>query len=87
MELNPEHEVTSGLRGQWFKLLAVVLWKHRDALPADVVLTEADFNGIAAAFPTMPTVVAHERDGGLHLSVVDSVEGEQLAREQAEAGK
>lgn len=80
-ELNPDHPVTQGLREQWFKLLAVVLWKYRDTLPKHVVLTEADFAGIAAAFPNMPTIVAHDRADGLHLRVMDESEGQRLADE------
>lgn len=81
MELNPDHSVTQSLRDQWFKLLAVVLWKYRDALPKEVVLTAQDFDGIARAFPNMPTIVAHERADGLVLRVVDESEGRRLADE------
>lgn len=85
-EINPGHPVTDALRGQWFKVLAVVLWKYRDTLPKDVNIGPADFDDIARAFPGMPTVVADERDGALHLSVVSEKEGRELARKEGERG-
>lgn len=81
MELNPDNRTTQGLREQWFKVLAVVLWKYRAELPAEVVLKPEDFEAITAAFPNMPTIVAHERADGLVLRVVDELEGRRLAAE------
>lgn len=85
-EINPGHPVTDALRGQWFKVLAVVLWKYRAVLPSDVSISPKDFDEISAAFPDMPTVVANEHDGALHLSVVSEEEGHRIAREEGLRG-
>ena len=81
MELNPDNRTTQGLREQWYKLLAVVLWKHRDALPNEVVITGSDIEALLHAFPGMPVIVAHQRADGLVLRVVDESEGQRLADE------
>lgn len=86
MELNPSHPVTAGLRDQWQKVLACVLWKYRKELPADVVITTADIDEIVRAFPDMPTIVAHDRSDGCHLSVVSFSDGRELMRKDTERG-
>lgn len=83
VELNPHNPVTEGLRGQWHKLVALVLWKHRDVLPKDIVLTARDFDQIEAEFADRggAAVLAHEKPDGLHLRVVDMEEARRLERE------
>jgi len=63
-----------------------VLWKYRDVLPSDVVITEADIDNIVRAFPDMPTIVAHDTKDGCHLSVVSLEEGRRQMRKETERG-
>lgn len=79
-ELNPDHPVTHGMREQWHKLLAILLYKYRDVLPRDVVLTSDDIRAIEQ-FDPQACVVAHDKADGLHLRVVTRREGEYLAAE------
>lgn len=80
-ELNPENLTTIAMREQWYKLLAIVLWKHRAELPKEVIITEKDIEGINKAFAGMPVVLAHTRADGIFLKVIDEAEGRRLAKE------
>lgn len=83
-ELNDQHPVTRALHGEWHKLLAFVLWKHRDVLPRDVVVTREDIDALLREFGDgMPVIVANEKADGLHLSIVTEAEGRRLAAEAA----
>ena len=77
--LNPNHLVTRSLEGQWHKVLALVLQKYADVLPADVVLTYADIDAHLRLADGL-AVVAHEKADGLHLRIVTMEEARRLAR-------
>lgn len=75
MELNPHHPIVEGLRGNWHKLVLLLIKKFD---LGEVVITVADLDRIDARGLV---IVAHEKGDGLHLRVVSVAEGERLARE------
>lgn len=76
-EFNPNHPVTAKLRGQWHKLLAVVIHKY-----GEVTITSADIESLNATYPGMQGIVVHDSADGLHIWLVDEAEGRRLARDE-----
>lgn len=77
-EVNPGHAVTAGLRGQWHKLLGIVMWKTGQL---QHVVTAGDLDGFSRAFDgDMPAVVAREDPNGLTISLLTISEAEELAK-------
>jgi hypothetical protein len=68
MELNPEHPVTQEMRGQWHKLLAIVMSKLGHAR---IELTMSDL----AAFPgSACTIVCHFHAETIEIILADNAE-------------
>lgn len=76
MEVNPNHPVTTEMRNQWHKLLAIVM--HKNGLK-DVEITIDD---VAALGDYEHAVVADTRDGEFHVRLVTMEEGMKLAKTQ-----
>lgn len=77
-ELNPDHPVTKGLRDQWYKMLAIILWKHRHDLGDEVVISLEDLREFAESGHT--TIVADDKRDGVHVFLVNDEEAIKLAR-------
>jgi hypothetical protein len=56
----------------WSKLLTVVLWKHRDVLPPEIVITPDDVAEMAA--DPVKHVLADGRPDGVHLRLASDAE-------------
>lgn len=84
IERNPNNQTSSRLRDEqdmYAKLLTMLLWKYRDVLPSDVVITQSDIEAQIAAFNgTLGNIVVDDSQGRIRLSVVDDAEGRRLAR-------
>jgi hypothetical protein len=74
-ELNPNHPVTSRMRDQWHKILALVMLKHG---LTKVTITPED---IADAAGKMNVAVG-EFGGALEVWLVDDAEAVELARRE-----
>ena len=79
-ELNPDHLVTRSLRGQWHKLLALVMFKLE---VTEVHITGADLERLARV-PGGTNILAHDRADGLHIRLVSDAEAAQLAAANTE---
>ena len=73
-ELNPNHPVTQAVRGEWAKLLALVMHKLN---MSHIVITRSDIHSMPRS-----AIVVRELSDGIHLGLVDEATGEQLAREE-----
>lgn len=78
-ELNPNHPVTSRMRGEWHKLCGLALFILGER---EVEITSEDLDRMERAFPNGPCVVADCRGGRLVVRLLDMKEGERLAREE-----
>jgi hypothetical protein len=79
-EWNPNNPTTRRMQDNqdmYAKLLACVLWKYRDVLPADVVITEADIVELSGG---LCALVVDDSKGRIRLSVVDHDEGARIAK-------
>lgn len=75
-EINPNHPTSAGLRDQWHKLVALLIWKYE---LGHVVLSPEDLERMFEEHPDS-VVVAEDRRDGIHLRLVTREEGERLAR-------
>lgn len=75
-ELNPNHPVTTVMREQWHKVVALLMIHHGQD---HVVITENDLKRLQAG----TAVVVKEENDGLHLRLVD---GETAQRLVGQAG-
>lgn len=72
-EVNPSHKVTSTMRGQWHKLMALVMHK---LVVKQVVIDIRDFE----SFPGDHTIVAYDSAQGLQISLCSMAEAKALAK-------
>lgn len=79
MELNPNHPVTTALRTEWHKLLAIAMHKLGYM---NLHITEEDVERFAAAGCSNIAVreVAQGPNAGIHLILVDDSLAASLAR-------
>jgi phosphoribosyl-dephospho-CoA transferase len=74
-ELNPDHPVTTELRGSWHKILFFVMKK----LGADHVQITAEDIHAATAGPEQ-AIVTNQKDNSIHVSIVSMEDAIALAR-------
>lgn len=76
MELNPNHVVTNTMRGEWHKVVAILL--HKVGLTA-VEITEDD---VIEFSESNQAIVADSRGGRFVIRLVPLREAEQLAKRE-----
>lgn len=74
MELNPQHQITQAMRGQWHKALALVMMKND---LKEVVITKEDLDRLTVEGDEMPCVVAHDCAAGLVVKLMTMKEARQ----------
>lgn len=78
-ELNPNHPVTTELREQYHKLLAIVMWRFgMDAL----TVTSEEIERFVADHPGGINVAFEPKGHTLRIRIVDDREGARLARKE-----
>lgn len=75
MNLNPNHIVTQQMDGNWHKIVAILLMKMGET---DVTITEADVLSMQPGF----CIGVQELTDGLHIRLLSSEEGQELARKE-----
>lgn len=75
-ELNPNHPVTTELRHEWHKLLAIAM--HKLGL-REIIITPADIEALSLLADGI-NVVAHAHADCIEIKLVGDAEAERLAR-------
>lgn len=78
MELNPNNPITSGMRDQWHKIVAVLM---ADYGIVEFEITPMMLDDFAITYPG-GAVVADARDGRFVIRLVSGDEAERLARKE-----
>ena len=74
-ELNPNHPVTAGVRGQWHKFCALLLYKSGATQSR---ITAADIDGLMSS--DRHNIVVQEKDNAITLTLVSDAEAARLAK-------
>lgn len=76
-EINPEHPVTSSLRGHWHKIAALLLFKWGQRV---VVIRKRDIEDFTRTWGDDAAVLAHDKKDDLQLSLLTAEEAQKRAR-------
>jgi len=78
MELNPNHPMTSGMREQWHKIVAVMLFKSAGKT-ASIKIYPGDLERLNQA---SVSVAIKEENGYIRIWLVDEKEAKRLAKQE-----